>query len=275
MTELRAPSKNERLEFGVFETPQWACEAIIDRYYSDLTPEDLVVEPTCGTGHWLDALPANIPAIGIERSVLLATEAHRRTGRQVLVGDVRTIPFEDTPTLILGNPPFTARVIDPLLERAHEWLPEGGRCGLILPSFLMDRVQRVTRERRRWETLSTDTLPRELWPRLRFPVAFVRFEKRSNRTMVGFALFEEMALVRALSRHVREKLTHGRSPVWRAVVFDALRSVGGEATLRKLYEVVAPRRPTSNPHWREKIRQTLQRHAVRSGPATWRLPEAA
>lgn len=50
---------------------------------------------------------------------------------------------------------------------------------------------------------------------------------------------------------------------WRAVVHAALLSLGGQASLEAIYERVfqeAPEKVRGNPHWREKVRQTLQRH---------------
>ncbi len=275
-TPTAARRARESKDNSLWQTPQWACEAIVDAYYPDLTTSDLVLEPTCGEGHFLDAIPGNVPAIGIELNPELAAEARRRTGRRILVGDVRDVELDVTPTLIIGNPPFTASIVDALLDRAHTWLPVGGRCGLFLPSFLMDRVARVSHELERWETIATDTLPREIFPRLRFPIAFVRFEKRrSGRTLIGFALFPEMDLVRSLGPRARALLTHSRSPVWRAVVLDAIQGAGGEATLETIYRAVGPKRPTKNPFWREKVRQTCQRYFVRTARATYRLSEAA
>lgn len=49
---------------------------------------------------------------------------------------------------------------------------------------------------------------------------------------------------------------------WRAIVRQALVSLGGEASLSELYRHVsgvAGERTTSNPHWQAKVRQVLQR----------------
>ncbi len=117
-----------------------------------------------------------------------------------------------------------------------------------------------------------EALPRSIFPRLRIPVVFARFEKREARTLVGFALFDECLAFGQLSARVRHLLTHGRSPVWREVVYDAIKANGGSASLSTLYESIEKRRPTPNQFWREKIRQTCQRYCVRIAPATWAIP---
>jgi len=257
---------------STFQTPSWACEAIVERYYGDLTSNDRVLEPTCGEGHFLDAFPSDIPVLGIEIDEGRAAIARQRTGRQVIVGDVLGMPDPGTqPTLIVGNPPFEATFVDALLDRAYRWLPDGGRCGLILPAFVMSTSSRVMREHGRW-SVSADMIPRELFPHLRMPVLFARFEKRRQRALVGFALFPDMWAVRCLAKRARHILENGRRPVWKSVVFDAIRECGGEASLDVLYRAIEGRRPTDNPHWRAKIRQVVHCYCRRTGRAVYALP---
>jgi hypothetical protein len=253
-----------------YQTPSWACEAIVELFYSDLGAGDVILEPACGEGHFLEALPAHVPAIGIELDPVRAAIARERTGRQVIVGDVRNIDLEETPTLILGNLPFESELVDQLLERAFHWLPDGGRCGLLLPAFILTKQTRMAREAERW-SIASDLVPRDLFPGPRLPLAFVRFEKRRRRTLVGFALFREASVIRELPARIRAVLKHGRSPVWRTVVEDAMRELGGEATLDQLYRIVGGRRPTSNPHWRAKVRQVVHCYATHVGPSTYRI----
>lgn len=64
---------------------------------------------------------------------------------------------------------------------------------------------------------------------------------------------------------------------WRAVVHAALLALGGEATLERIYERIfedAPEKVRRNPHWREKVRQTLQRHFVPLERGRWGLVRA-
>jgi protein gp37 len=109
----------------------------------------------------------------------------------------------------------------------------------------------------------------------RLPIVFARFRKERQRTLVGFALFAEAAMISSLPARIRHMLKHGRSPAWRAVVFDAIRDCGGEASLEMLYRAIEGRRPTSNPHWKAKVRQVVHCYAVRVGPSVYRLPENA
>lgn len=268
--DLPAPRQTSAM-LATFQTPTWAAEQLVEHYYSDLSSADLVLEPTCGEGHFLDVIPQHVAAIGVELDAGRAAIA-RRTGREVIVGDVLHIDLGCTPTLVLGNPPFEASFVDELLNRAHRWLPDDGRCGLILPTFVLSTSARLMREAERW-SIAQDLIPRELYPHLRLPLLFARFEKRRQRTLVGFTLFADMSGIRGLTKRARFILENGRAPTWRAVVLDALRERGGEASLHELYRVIESRRPTPNQHWRPKIRQVVQQYAVRTGAGRYALAE--
>lgn len=267
------PKREASNALSTWQTPTWAAEALVEEFYPDLSASDSVLEPTCGEGSFLDAIPRHVHAVGVEMDPKRAAIARARTGREVIVADILTLDAF-TPSVIIGNPPFEATFIDTLLDRAHRWLPDEGRCGLILPAFVMSTSSRVSRESERW-AISSDMIPRELFPHLRLPVIFCRFEKRAQRTLIGFKLFPDMAVVRSLTKRARQILENGRAPAWRSVVFDALHECGGEATLDMLYRVVEGRRPTNNVHWKQKIRQVVHCYAQRVGPATYRLPTEA
>src|SRR3546814_19059336 len=51
----------------------------------------------------------------------------------------------------------------------------------------------------------------------------------------------------------RLKLIEHPRPIWRTVVEDALRRLGGEADLDRIYAEVEGRQPTGNRFWRDKI----------------------
>jgi type I restriction-modification system DNA methylase subunit len=57
---------NAQRSMGQYMTPDWAAEALVDRYFSDLGESDLVLEPSCGRGAFLRALPAHVQALGVE-----------------------------------------------------------------------------------------------------------------------------------------------------------------------------------------------------------------
>lgn len=61
---------------------------------------------------------------------------------------------------------------------------------------------------------------------------------------------------------------------WRIIVGEALEELRREATLPDIYEAViklAPNRIKSNPNYKAKVRQTLQKHYDRISKATYRL----
>ena len=52
-----------------------------------------------------------------------------------------------------------------------------------------------------------------------------------------------------------------RSCSWRDAVYGVLESMGRQATLAEIYEAIEPfGKAKRNPHWKEKVRQTLQIH---------------
>jgi hypothetical protein len=70
----------------------------------------------------------------------------------------------------------------------------------------------------------------------------------------------------------------GMHDTWKAIVSVALTRMDGEAPLQRVYDIVeriAPGRVSSNKHYKEKIRQTLQQHfkRVRKGCYTIELEE--
>lgn len=260
---------------GQFFTPDWVAQELVRLYFGDLTLCDRVLEPSCGHGAFLRAIPDHVPAIGVEVDPDLAARAVASTGRPVLVGDFRHLELAFRPTLVLGNPPFKQGLVQAFLERAWELLPNDGRVGFILPAFVFQTASTVDRLAGRWH-LQQDMLPRNIFPRLSMPLCFARLTK-GRRGLVGFALYHEVHAVSQLQKRYRALLAEGERSTWTAVTRAAFEACGGEATLAALYREVEGARPTANAFWKEKVRQTVQRIAVRTGPATWRYtrtPEA-
>jgi hypothetical protein len=121
-------------------TPAWVCEAIIERCYADLDLGDRVVEPFCGDGRMLMALPNEISAIGIEIDPLMAERARQNTGRTIICGDFFGVEISGPVTHFVGNPPFDAKLIHRFLSRAHAMLEPGGSCGLLLPAYVLQHL---------------------------------------------------------------------------------------------------------------------------------------
>lgn len=254
-------------------TPEWAAAELVDQFFGDLTAGDLVLEPTCGRGAFLKAIPPHVEAIGVEIDPEIAQQAVEQSGRPVLVGDFRTIELPENPTAIIGNPPFDVRLLDELLERSRTWLPESGRCGLIVSAYMVQTPSTVLRWNEHW-SLDQRILPRTLFPRAIRPLVFLMFTKdRQKRMLGGFALYRESAEISGLARLAKLLLIHGKPRVscWRAVVEWGLTQLGGRARVQELYQVIEPHRPTVNPWWQEKVRQTLQRHFHAIERGVWGL----
>ncbi len=262
-----------RERLGQWFTPAWAAEALIERHFPGLGRSDCVIEPSCGDGAFLQAIPADVEAVGVEIDPYLAALAEARTGRHVVVGDFRTVPLPYRPSAIIGNPPFKAEVIEGMLQRSLDLLQPEGLAGFILPAYVLQTPSVVARYAARW-SMQAELLPRTLFPRLSKPLVFALFRKSERRLLIGFALFEETHDVERMPAGVRETLTRGRASVWRSVVDQVLSELDGEAGLDAIYASIAPRRPTTNRYWQEKVRQVLQLHHIRTGPGRWRRAAA-
>lgn len=261
------------IRLSQYMTPDWAALELVDRYFGDLTRADHVVEPSCGRGAFLRALPDYVPAIGIEIDPALAEEARRRSGRPVIVGDFRMVDLAITPTAVIGNPPFRKRTVDEFLERAWNLLPDEGRVGFLLPAFVFQTASTIDQLAQRW-SIRQEMLPRNLFAGLSHPLCFALLTKGRKRGLVGFALYHELAAVNRLQARYRALLAEGEGSVWAAVVRAALEALGGTADLPHLYREIDGHRPTENAFWQAKVRQTLQRIAVRVGDGVWQLPQA-
>lgn len=264
---------NRRAELGQYMTPDWAAEALVERYFADLGSGDQVIEPSCGRGAFLRALPAEVPVLGVEIDPALAEEARRRSGRPVIVGDFRMVDLPVQPTAIIGNPPFQVRTIGEFLDRAWSLLPDEGRVGFVLPCYAFQTAGTVEAIAQRW-SIQQDMLPRNLFEGLTKPLCFAVFSRGRARGLVGFALYHELAAVNRLQARYRALLAEGEGSAWAAVTRAALEALGGTADLQRLYREIEGHRPTSNAFWQAKVRQQLQRIAVRVGAGVWKLPPA-
>jgi site-specific DNA-methyltransferase (adenine-specific) len=255
---------------GQYMTPDWAAIELVERYFADLTSADSVIEPSCGRGAFLRALSDSVPAIGVEIDPELAHAAERSTGRRIIVGDFRMVDLPVQPTAIVGNPPFRKRTVDAFLDRAHMLLPDDGRVGFVLPAFVLQTASTIDALAERW-SIRQDMLPRNLFAGLSHPLCFAVFTKGRTRGLVGFALYHELAAVTRLRARYRALLAEGEASVWTAVVRAALESLGGRASLADLYREIDGHRPTQNPFWQAKVRQVVQKIAVRVGVGEWSL----
>jgi adenine-specific DNA-methyltransferase len=259
---------------GRYMTPAWAARELWDAHFSDVGPGHTVLEPTCGDGRMLQAVPVAVPAWGVEIDPELADLARERTGRDVVTGDILEVDLPRKFDVVFGNPKFESAFMTRLLDRLDVEMDVGLRCGMIVPAYYMQTPSTVLRWSKRW-TLYAELLPRTLFPRLCLPVVFALFTKDPVPAFKGMRLYIEADGVERLKPEFREMLKGGRG-LWAEVVARALVDLGGEEHLTKIYERIGRKRPTENPWWREKIRQTLQRGPFCSkGNGVWSIEKAA
>lgn len=253
-------------------TPAWVAEALLERHFADLGPEDLVIEPGCGTGRWMRVLARLFPwtrVLGVEIDARLAEHA-RNAGCEVVVGDYGTVPLP-APTAIVGNWPFGIKTFERFLERSHRLLPQEGRCGVLTSVHSFQTSSRVLRYAEHW-SIETELLPRDMFPNIESGLVFAMFRKERRRRLIGLGLYDETGAARALLAPYRA-VTDEQPTTWRAAVESALERLGGCATLELIYAETT--KPTGNQWWKEKIRQVLQRYAVRLDDGVWGLPSLA
>ncbi len=262
-------------------TPAWAAEAIVDEAFGWIGAGHRVVEPSCGDGAFLCALPGSAEVVGVEIDPLQAALAARASGRRVIVGDFMTVPREELGRVhaVLGNPPFQAEIVSGFLRRSHAILEEGGQVGFVLPSFIFQASSSVERMNELF-TVQQAMIPRNLFPRLSLPLVFATFTKERNRRLFGFMLYREAQEIRAIKKCWRERVAKGRDAggVWLPVVREILAALGGSAELEQIYRAIQGLRPTSNPHWQAKVRQVLGRHGhifERTAPGRYRFAAQA
>ncbi len=249
-------------------TPFWAAEELIDdalRSMGDVS----VLEPSCGTGAFLAAVPDRMPAIGLDIDPRVVPAARANTGRSVILGDFRTHDLGGfMPEAIIGNPPFDMETVNAFLDRAHRLLPEDGLVAFVLPAYAFQTPSQVTRWMDMY-SIDVNVIPRTLFPGLSKPLVWAKCIKSSVRRFAGMMLFSETRSVERMTDGMRRSLAGPGT--WREAVRDALRSLGGEASVGSICDAIAPERRCGQ-HWRPKIRQTLQRGFVALGEGRWALP---
>jgi site-specific DNA-methyltransferase (adenine-specific) len=269
--------EDSRRQLSQWFTPTWAAALLVEDYFGDLPDRSSLCEVSCGRGNFLGAIPDRFDAFGVEIDPDLARQAEAATGRRVLVGDFREVPLPDRIDAFLGNPPFVADVFDGFLDRIHGLLPDGGRAGFILPSYIFQTSSRVLRYNERF-TLRQDMLPgKDLFPGLSYPLSFVLFTKDQRPTLINMRLYRDAGAIKQLPEGVRRCLVHdvpaaGMSGgIWRLAVDAALRAIGRPATVREVTEFLRlrNRRPSDAPTWEAKVRQVLRRFYPRVAPATY------
>lgn len=251
-------------------TPFWVAEELVDDALRTLGRDIHVAEPSCGTGAFLTAIPKSCPAFGVDIDPSVVPAAIANSGREVLIGDFRTVDLGQRQVeALIGNPPFEVDIIEGFLDRAHQILPDDGLIAMVLPAYAFQTPSRVSKWMDRF-SIDVNMIPRTLFPGLSKPLVWAKYTKTSLRRFSGLMLFAETRDIEQMRPAIREALA--RPGTWRSAIFSALESLGGQASLPAIYDAISPERQTST-HWRPKIRQTLQRNFQSLGNGRWALPQ--
>lgn len=248
---------------------------LVARHYGNLSERDLVLEPSCGDGRFLMAIPDSVRAYGVELDPDMAERARLNSGREVLVGDFTRVDLPSRPTVIIGNPPFKATLIDQFIDRCFELLEYDGRIGFLLPVYYLQTASKVVDLGRRF-SISQELLPRNLFHRMSCPIMWCNFTKSRQTRLSGFFLYVERDSLSQMHGDIRALFVgnEARATCWKDAVASALEACGGVATLPEIYRVVEGNRPTENPWWREKVRQVAARHFHRLKPGEYAMKKA-
>lgn len=265
MVEHDARSGNSDLD--QWFTPFWAAEELVQDALAGLGRVS-VCEPSCGTGSFLAAIPTDCPAFGIDIDPLVIPAAMANSGREVILGDFRTVDLSGrTIEALIGNPPFGMKTVEGFMDRAYEVLPEGGLIAMILPAFAFQTPRRVTR----WMdmfSIDVSMIPRTLFPRISQALVWAKYQKTGDRRFHGLMLFAQQRDIELMRPHFREALE--RPGTWREAVRLALESLGGAASLAAIYDRIIPERQASK-HWQPKVRQILQLYFTPIERGRWAL----
>jgi site-specific DNA-methyltransferase (adenine-specific) len=251
-------------DLNQFFTPAWATQRIVEHFYPDLAGKR-VIEPSCGDGRFLMALPDACEAVGVEIDPVMAERARLNSGREVIEGDFSSVDLPFRPEVIVGNPPFSSDIIDSFLDRGYDMMDYGGEIGFILPVYLFQTASRVLRYHERF-SLDQVLMPRNMFQGMQKPLMFARFKKERQRNLVGFFLYGETQAVLQLKKQYRLMFVgnESRASLWGEVVERALIALGGEASLDAIYTEIEGKRPyEGNSFWKQQVRKVLQRCAVR------------
>ena len=250
-----------------FFTPAWAAELIVQHFFPNLSERDVVAEMGCGDGRFLMALPEHVPAFGVELDPTLVPLAERNTGRTIIQGDATEVAFPMTPTVVVGNPPFSMGLISRFLERAYHEMDYGGRVGWILPSYMFQTASTVVK------FAEQTMIPRNLFQNFEKPLCFAQFRKDRERTLVGFFLYEETDDIYQLAQAFRTLFVgnDSRANVWGEVLEKAVIELGGRAHLQDIYRVVEGKRPTGTKWWKEQLRKLARKYLIPEGNGVYSL----
>lgn len=257
-------------ELNQYFTPAWAAQMLVARHFPGLSEQDVVLEPSCGDGRFLMAIPETISAYGVEIDPVMADRARQNSNREVLVGDFTRLDLPRRPTVIIGNPPFESSLIDQFIDRCDDLLEYDGRVGFLLPVYYLQTASKVVSLNRRF-SLSQELLPRNLFERMRCPIMWVNFTKSRQTRLTGFFLHAERDSLDLLHKDIKSLFVgnKSRATCWRDAVARALDACGGTATLPQIYRRLEGNRPTTNPWWREQVRKIAARHFHRVSPGCY------
>lgn len=252
-------------------TAPWFATLMVEHYFGNLCSKDLVLEPSCGHGAFLKAIPDHVQAVGVEIDDEVAQMARITSGRNVITGDFMDVDLPFRPTAIIGNPPFSLDIFESMLSRSYDLLPKDKKAVFLLPAYFFQTAKSVVRFKHKW-SIEVDFVPRDIYAGLSKPLVVAQFVKDGMRLLKNLFFYSEKIDFENLSARSKGILKDQmQKSVWKSLVFDAMSHLGGKAKLKQIYDFVSNKRPTENPFWKEQIRKVAQKHLVRVGRGEYEM----
>lgn len=253
-----------------YYTPTWAAELLLARHFPELGAGDTVLDPSCGDGRFMLALPDGVTGLGVEIDPIAAEQARGNTGYEILTGDFLKVSLPVRPSAVVGNPPFQSKTVEKFMDHCYELLEYEGRVGFILPVYMFQTASTVMRLSKKW-SIAQELIPRNIFKNLEKPLLFATFRKDRRTVLSGFFLYSEVEALESLKAEYRERFVgnKSRANVWGETVYAALKTLGGRAKLSELYAEIENHRPTANPFWREQVRKVAMQMFTRVAPGEY------
>lgn len=152
----RGKAVDQKKTFEQFFTPPALADKMAEALA--LGPDDLVLEPSAGSGRLIDAARKagvsehEIVAVEIDER-LSASLASRYPNADVIPADfTEVLEFTRAPSAVIMNPPFSANQDIEHVRRAFDWLRPGGRLASIMSAHFTFAPDRASLAFRDWLT---------------------------------------------------------------------------------------------------------------------------
>lgn len=141
---------NEKQTYQFFATPEALAEAMVSS--ADITPKDIVLEPSAGTGSIVKAIHRSVRGINVFVCELEPKMRKELEGQPnvTVIGEDFMLLKDRSFTKIVMNPPFTSGQDIEHVRHAYDLLAPGGRLVAITSQTWVLNDNKKSRDFRAW-----------------------------------------------------------------------------------------------------------------------------